>query len=207
MTNDLTLFHTASVHRATFTEIAARVAPDVQLTHVVRPDWLERAQDGIDATLSAEIQQLIAQSPNALCSCTTIGEEAALAGALRIDRPMMDLAASTGGPVLMAYCLDSTLEPSQSLLTEAFTALDKPARIEPLPLTDLWPLFTSDQTDQFAQAIAQRVDAAVEQNPNVTCVVLAQASMASAAQYTATDIQVLSSPELALRAGLGLPLT
>ncbi len=207
MTDDLTLFHTASVHRTTFTEIAARIAPDVQLTHVVRPDWLERAQGGIDATLSTEIQQLIAQSPNALCSCTTIGEEAALAGALRIDRPMMDLAASTGGPVLMAYCLDSTLEPSQALLIAAFNALDKPASIQPLPLTDLWPLFTSGQTDQFAQDIAQRVDAAVEQNPSVTCVILAQASMAPAAQYTTTDIQVLSSPELALRAGLGLPLT
>ncbi|GAA6194125.1 hypothetical protein [Phaeobacter sp. NW0010-22] len=206
MTDDLTLFHTASVHRTTFTRIAARIAPGVQLTHVVRPDWLERAQGGIDATLSAEIQHLIAQSPNALCSCTTIGEEAALAGALRIDQPMMDLAASTGGPVLMAYCLDSTLEPSRALLTQAFTAADKPAAIQPLPLTDLWPLFASGQTDQFAQQIAQRIDAAVEQHPTVTCVVLAQASMAAAAQHTTANVRVLSSPELALRAGLGLPL-
>lgn len=207
MTDDLTLFHTASVHRTTFTEIAARIAPGVRLTHVVRPDWLARAQDGIDVALSAEIQHLIAQSPNALCSCTTIGEHAAMAGALRIDRPMMDVAASTGGPVMMAYCLDSTLEPSHALLAEAFAVLDKPARIRPLPLMDLWPLFASGQTDQFAQQIARRVDAAVARHPELTCVVLAQASMAAATLHTTTDVQVLSSPELALRAGLGLPLT
>ena len=67
---DLTLFHTADVHVATFDALA----PEADLTHVVRTDWLERAQTGVDAALRQEIAEAIraAEGPS-LCTCTTIG--------------------------------------------------------------------------------------------------------------------------------------
>lgn len=201
---DLTLFHTAEVHRATFDELAQRIAPEARLTHVVRPDWLDRAQGGIDVTLSDEIQTEISNAPNALCTCTTIADVATQAGAIRVDRPMMEMAAATGGPVLMAYCLQSTLIPSHDLLKSAFQERGLPAATRTLPLLTLWELFTSGQGDQFAKAIADHIDNAVRLWPDTTAVVLAQASMAQAARHVTTKIPVLSSPELALRHGLGL---
>lgn len=93
---DLTLFHTADVHRITFDKLAQRIAPDAELTHVVRSDWLDRAQGGIDRDLSEEIQSAISAVPNALCTCTTIGLVARAAGALRVDWPMMQEAARSG---------------------------------------------------------------------------------------------------------------
>ncbi len=202
---ELTLLHTAEVHRATFDALAARIAPGAKLTHVVRPDWLARAQGGIAADLAAEIATEVAAAPGAvLCSCTTLGPVAGAAGATRIDAPMMALAARTGGPVLLAYCLDSTRAASRDLLAAAFAAAGKEAAIRQLDLGDLWPLFEAGDTEGFTRAIAGRVERALGAAPETGCVVLAQASMAGAAEALRAGVPVLTSPETALRAALGV---
>ncbi len=198
---DLTLFHTADVHVATFDALA----PAAQLTHVVRPDWLARAQGGIDAELRLEIASAIqAAAGPVLCSCTTIGEVAEAAGATRIDWPMMQRAAQTeaaaAGPVLLVYCLDSTKEPSTALLQRAFAELGTAANIRSLPLTDLWPLFEAGDREGFNDQIAARVQAQLQQTPDTSCVVLAQASMAGAKDLlpNRTSVPVLASPAIAV---------
>ncbi|MCV2890832.1 hypothetical protein [Ruegeria aquimaris] len=201
---DLTLFHTAEVHRATFDALAARIAPDARLDHVVRPDWLARAQGGIGDDLAAEIIRTIAAKPASLCTCTTIGAVAAEAGAIRIDWPMMQAAARCDGEVLLVFCLDSTRVPSTALLCEAFQQEGRPAHHRALALPELWPMFTAGDSDGFARAIAKRIDAELDLWPDIACVVLAQASMAGAAVYTRAPVPVLSSPDLALRAAFGL---
>lgn len=202
---DLTLIHTAEIHRASFDALAARIAPDARLRHIVRPDWLARAQGGIDAELADEITDAIHAAPGAvLCSCTTLGPVAGAAGAIRIDAPMMARAAQAKGPVLMAYCLESTRAASRDLLAAAFAAAGKVDAIRLLDLGDLWRLFEAGETDRFAQEIADRVTAAVREAPDTGAVVLAQASMAGAAGYIASDVPVLTSPETALRAALGM---
>lgn len=199
---ELTLFHTAEVHRATFDALAARIAPGARLTHVVRPDWLARAQGGIGADLADEITTALAQVPVALCTCTTIGGLAEQAGALRIDAPMMRVAAQSGGPVLLVCCLESTKAPSTALLEAAFAAEGHAARIAHLDLSGLWPLFTEGDGDAFAEAIARRVESALAARPDLSAVVLAQASMAGAQARVRANVPVLASPELALRAAL-----
>lgn len=202
---DLTLLHTAEVHRATFDALAARIAPAARLVHLVRPDWLARAQGGIGPELDAEITDAIAAAPGpVLCSCTTLGPLAEAAGAIRIDAPMMARAAQADGPVMMAYCLASTLRPSTELLARAVTDAGKAPEIRPLDLTDLWGLFEQGDTGGFAHAIAGRIEAALRDAPDTGCVVLAQASMAGAAGYIEADVPVLGSPETALRAALEL---
>lgn len=195
----LTLFHTAKAHVATFNALA----PQADLAHVVRPDWLARAQGGIDAALEHEIKTTLqaARTP-VLCSCTTIGEIAEAAGATRIDWPMMTLAAQTGGPVLLAYCLDSTLSPSSALLRRAFAQSEHPADISPLDLTSSWPLYTTGATAPFAAAITAAIATRLEQHPETRAVILAQASMAPAAPglRALTDMPVFTSPDTALRA-------
>ncbi|TLP69010.1 hypothetical protein FEE96_01610 [Parasedimentitalea maritima] len=191
----LTLFHTAHVHADTFNTLA----PDAELGHTVREDWLARAQDGIDEVLATEIALAIqAADGPVLCSCTTIGEVAEQAGATRIDWPMMQEAAQIGGPVLMAYCLDSTAEPSEALLRRAFGEMDP--QLTCLKLAQHWPLFEAGKADDFASAIAAGIEAALEQQ-QFSCVVLAQASMAGAAKVlqAVTDVPILASPEIAVR--------
>ena len=193
---DLTLFHTAQVHCDTFNALA----PDADLVHVVREDWLARAQGGIDDRLSTEIAAAVkAADGPVLCSCTTIGEAAEDAGAIRIDWPMMQEAARMGGPVLMAYCLDSTAAPSEALLRRAFGATDP--QLTCLQLRQHWPLFDSGEGEALSKAITSDIARALKQG-RFGCVVLAQASMAGAAPLLrdVTDVPVLASPEIAVRA-------
>ncbi|WP_122075797.1 hypothetical protein [Pseudophaeobacter sp. EL27] len=196
---DLTLIHTAEVHVASF----ASLAPDASLSQIVRADWLARARDGIDDSLRDEIASTIKglKGP-VLCSCTTIGEVAEIAGATRIDWPMMQQAALTGGPVLMAYCLDSTRTPSSALLRRAFSEIGASPDFTLLNLTDLWHLFETGDMTAFAEAITTAVLAALATRPKTSAVVLAQASMKEAGPNLASqlDIPVLTSPETALQA-------
>ena len=189
------LFHTAEIHAQTFDALC----PDVDLHHVVRPDWLQRAQGGIDAALRREIQSAIrAEQGPVLCSCTTLGEVAEEVGAVRIDWPMMQEAARLGGPVLLAYCLASTAAPSEALLRRAFGEEDPEVRH--LLLDQHWPLFEAGKSQDFAAALADSIQEAVQAG-GYACVVLAQASMAGAADELRdiATVPVLASPALAAK--------
>lgn len=195
----ISLFHTAEIHAQTFDALC----PDVDLHHVVRPDWLQRAQGGIDPDLKAEIQGTIRATPGpVLCSCTTLGEVAEEVGAVRIDWPMMQEAARLGGPVLLAYCLASTAAPSEALLRRAFGEEDPEVRH--LLLDQHWPLFEAGKSQDFAAALADSIQEAVQAG-GYACVVLAQASMAGAADELRdiSTVPVLASPALAAKYMVG----
>ena len=194
----LTLLHSASAHCARFDAIRDRIAPSVSLTHEVREAWLTAAQGGMSTALAEDIQAWVgAQSHPVLCTCTTIGAVAEAAGAVRIDRPLMDAAAKIGGPYVLAFCLDSTRAASEALLREA---VGTDAEIHLLPLTEHWALFEKGDLSGFEAAMAASINEAA---PSEGCVVLAQASMAGAAELLQDlPAPVLSSPELALRTAL-----
>lgn len=193
---DLTLLHTAEVHVETFRALALGADLDQQ----VRADWLARAQGGIGAALKAEIAAAVAAADGpVLCTCTTLGPAAEEAGATRIDWPMMQEAARIGGPVLMAYCLESTADPSQALLRRAFGPRDP--QLTCLELCHHWPLFEAGDDALFAAAIAADTVKAMGAM-DFACVVLAQASMAGAAELLRQQVPVpvLASPEIAVKA-------
>ena len=202
----LTLLHTSAAHQAAFDALRDRIAPGVALTHLVREDFLSRAQRGIDAALNAEIMHIVQGcSGPVLCTCSTIGDIARNAGALRIDQPMMRAAAQAGGPILMVYCLQSTLAPSIALLEEELAREAAPRKVHALFLGEYWPLFESGETGAFSAAIAAAIREAARRIPGLACAVLAQASMTGAAPLLDDlDMPVLASPELALRAALAL---
>ena len=123
--------------------------------------------------------------------------------ALRIDWPMMQAAAQSGGAIMLAYALDSTYASSLALLDRALEATGTRQKVHPLPLTQYWPLFEAGETEAFTSVIAGEIRQAAMTLPNLACVVLAQASMAPAAdRLSDMRIPVLTSPELALRAAL-----
>ncbi|EDM72882.1 hypothetical protein RAZWK3B_01640 [Roseobacter sp. AzwK-3b] len=200
----LTLLHTAEIHQRAFDALRDRIAPGETLRHVVRPDWLARSQAGVPEDVAEEIAQAVAGATGAvLCTCTTIGPAAEAAGALRVDWPMMQDAARSGGDVLMVYTLESTLEPSLALLERALGEAGQGADVHLLALTQFWPLFEAGEREAFEAAIAGGVRDAVRDIPGLGAVVLAQGSMAGAAGLLADlGIPVLASPELALACAL-----
>ena len=204
----LTLLHTAEIHQRAFDALRDRIAPGETLRHVVRPDWLARSQAGVPEDVAEEIAQAVAGATGAvLCTCTTIGPAAEAAGALRVDWPMMQDAARSGGDVLMVYTLESTRAPSLALLhralDEAGQGAGQGADVHLLALTQFWPLFEAGEREAFEAAIAGGVRDAVRDIPGLGAVVLAQGSMAGAAGLLADlGIPVLASPELALACAL-----
>ena len=199
----LTLIHTAKVHEATFDALRDRLSPGADLVHVTRPDWLIRTRAG-DDSVSQELAQAIAEAPGiTICTCTTLGEAAEALGALRIDWPMMQAAAKTDGAIMLAYALDSTYEPSLALLDRALEATGTRQKVHPLPLTQYWPLFEASETEAFTSVVAGEIRQAAMTLPKLSCVVLAQASMAPAAERLVDmRVPVFASPEMALRAAL-----
>lgn len=178
--------------------------PDTPLHHLVREDWLQRAQLGVDGTLRREISEVVrsAQGP-VICTCTTLGEVAEAAGAIRIDRPMMRRAAENFGDILLVYCLASTEHPSFDLLRQEMDAAGNPHSIVPLFLGQHWPLFEEGRPHAFARALATDIRRALTQRAGVRSVVLAQASMAGAAMLLSDlPAPVFASPVLALKEGL-----
>ena len=198
----LTLLHTADAHVATFDRLRDTLAPGLALRHVVRPDWLEDARRaGIGPALDTALAELIGTAGGTvICTCTTLGPAAERHGAIRVDRPMMQAAGRIGGRIVMAYALDSTRQPSLDLLT---ACLDGRSEARPLDLTAFWPAFEAGETARFHSLIAGAVRAELADRGG-DCVVLAQASMAGAADLLGDlPCPVLTSPALALRAGTG----
>ena len=142
-----------------------------------------------------------------LCTCSTIGESAEAAAAppgtrvIRVDRAMADQAVATGPNILVAAALASTLAPTQALILESASRVGVNARTTRLVVADAWPFF--EQGD-FA-AYLRRIADALKTVDDCDVVVLAQASMAGAAELcSGLAVPVLSSPRLGLESALAL---
>ncbi len=204
---ELTLLHTSDAHIARFDAIAARIAPDAVLQHRTRPQWLDAARKhGLTDRLKAEFSAFVQAQPRpVLCTCTTLGPLADTAGAIRIDRPMMHEAAKLGGPVAMAYCVESTCAPSSALLRENLAAAGHAPKIRAIAIPEAWLAFEAGDMAGYGEMIARAIGTHLAAFPNTRAVVLAQASMDVAASLLSDlDQPVLAPAESALRAALRL---
>ncbi|MBT8410920.1 MAG: hypothetical protein KJP02_03865 [Octadecabacter sp.] len=198
MADPITLIHTAQAHVARFDALAAKLAPGAVLRHIVRPDLLERARAGgvtdeIRAALVAEFGMGVT-----LCTCTTLGPAAEAAGAIRIDRPLMEKAARAGGRVLLVVVLHSTLDACRALLADCIAQAGTDTQIETLLIPEVWPLFEAGDMAAFNAAVAGKVNTALNDH---SAVVLAQVSMIDAAPLI-NHPRALTAPELALGTAL-----
>ena len=200
------LVHTAEVHKATFDRLRDEIAAGVTIEHHVKEAWLTRARAEDPGGLQSEIADYLdSLAGPVLCTCSTIGPMAEKSGALRLDWPMMQAAAHAGDSVLLVYCLESTAYPSRLLLQRAGEEENLSQETVELFLPDHWKLFEQGHTDAFLGAVAKDIEAAVMRHPDVKAVILAQASMAGAAEKLCKlDIPIFSSPRLALQAVLAM---
>ncbi|MHC0430370.1 aspartate/glutamate racemase family protein [Streptomyces sp. O3] len=203
----LALLHTSPVHIPVFDGLRDQDHPGLELRHLVRAELLARARtDGPEAVaddVRAALAEAAAQEAAAvLCTCSTIGgvaeAQAAAVGVpvLRVDRPMAAAAVAAGPRVMVLATVHSTLGPTVALVEDEARRADRPVDVRTWVVEGAWERFDAGDREGCAALIADAV-AAVR---DADVVVLAQASMAAAADRAATGLPVLSSPRPGLAA-------
>ncbi|MFG2568017.1 aspartate/glutamate racemase family protein [Streptomyces sp. NPDC048567] len=204
----LALLHTSPVHVPVFDALRDADHPGTALRHVVREELLATAAalgpEAVADEVEAVVADLVAEGADAvLCTCSTIGAVAEAAGVaagvpvLRVDRPMA-AAAVRAGRVTVLAALTSTLEPTRALLTEEAAGAGLPADVRTVLVDGAWDRFTAGDSDGFLDLVA----ASADEVRDADVIVLAQGSMAGAAERTTTAIPVLSSPRPGLAAAV-----
>ncbi|MFD5436900.1 aspartate/glutamate racemase family protein [Kitasatospora sp. NPDC127067] len=210
----LALLHTSPVHVPVFDALRDREHPGLSLRHVVSQGLLARALAEGPEAVAGDIDRALAPAIAAgaaavLCTCSTIGGVAEARAAalgvpvLRVDRPMAAaaVAVAPGGGraatrIAVIAALAGTLGPTTALVDEEAARSGRPVTVTATVVDGAWERFESGDRAGYLTAIAAAVEAVVDAD----AVVLAQASMADAAQRTTTAVPVLSSPALGLRA-------
>ena len=213
MRGALAFVHTAAVHVATFGALAAEIAPEVPVRHVVAAHLLDQARraGGVGAELEEQTcRELLAVAAAGAtvvtCTCSTLGPCADRAARrtstpiLRLDRAMATVAVEGGPRLLVAACLETTLAATRDLLVEVGRERGRAIEVELLFLAEAWTLFERGDGDAYLGAIAAALEAAAER---ADAIVLAQASMAGAVQRCrGLGIPVLSSPRPGVEAAV-----
>jgi hypothetical protein len=213
MVNRIAFLHTSPVHVSTFTRLLSSLRADAQATHVVDESLLSLARSlGHDHPgVIAQVQNAVRRAAQSgakvvVCTCSTVGQAAeATSGdgqfvAMRIDRAMADRAVTFGAKVLILGALESTLQPTRSLVADSAARFSRLCDIETRLVVGAWALFEAGQFNDYFQAIDTAVRGAL---PGPDVVVLAQASMAPAAALLRDlNVPVLASPEWGVRCAL-----
>ncbi|SEF15581.1 aspartate/glutamate racemase family protein [Streptomyces sp. Ag109_O5-10] len=204
----LALLHTSPLHVPVFDALRDEHHPGLELSHSVAPDLLARARrDGPEAVsgdVTAALRRSVADggARAVLCTCSTIGEVAERAAGeigvpvVRGDRPMAAEAVTAGRRVAVLATVESTLPPTLALLDDEARRADRPIRARARVVPDAWTRFAAGDIEGCARLVAAAADAVTDAD----VIVLAQASMASAARFTTTAVPLLSSPRPGLAA-------
>jgi hypothetical protein len=186
------------------------MGPEIPSRHVLAADLLDRAtaQGRVTDEIAADVKDRMRAALDdgagmLLCTCSTLGtcaDEMNDPRVLRIDRAMARQATAQGGRLLVAACVASTIEPTVKLLRESAPPVQTETQIEALLMADLWHHFQAGERALYWQGIADRLR---EQASAYDCIVLAQASMAGAADLLSDlPVPVLSSPRIGLEAAI-----
>ncbi|MFJ8565677.1 aspartate/glutamate racemase family protein [Streptomyces sp. NPDC093514] len=217
---DLLLLHTSPVHVPVFDALRDRDHPGAVLRHLVAPELLDRARTAGPESVIPALRGLLTEAgvgagvgaqagaeagPGAvLVTCSTIGAAAeSLAPALgvpvlRVDRPMAAAAVCAGRRIAVLAALESTLAPTRELLAEE--AGERPVSIRTHLVAGAWERFEAGDTAGYLARVAEAAGSVT----GADVIVLAQASMAGAADLVTSRVPVLSSPAPGLAAGLAM---
>ncbi|MER6079668.1 aspartate/glutamate racemase family protein [Streptomyces sp. NPDC001833] len=203
----LALLHTSPLHVPVFDALRDEHHPGLELRHHVDPGLLARARregpDAVAGDVTAALHQAASSPARAvLCTCSTIGEVAERAAAevgvpvVRGDRPMAAAAVAAGLRITVLATVESTLPPTLALLDDEARRADRPIRARAQVVPDAWTRFEADDIEGCARLVAAAADVVTDAD----VIVLAQASMTSAAKFTTTAVPMLSSPRPGLAA-------
>jgi hypothetical protein len=205
--NVLALLHTSPVHVDTFDRIRDEEAPGLVLRHTVDEAMLARARTAGPASVKSDVEDALraaleAGATAALCTCSTIGgvAEAAQVGlaVVRVDRAMAAAAVAIGPRIRILAALASTVGPTVELIAEEAAACGRVVTPSVTIVEGAWARFESGDGEAYLATIAEVIGATTDAD----VIVLAQASMADAAELATVDVPILSSPRLGFRAAV-----
>ncbi len=209
MTKKLACLHTSAVHIKTFDDLLKKHNTDIELVHLVNEDLLEHHQKlgfvdvELQTKIELEIAKLAKDSNAILCTCSSIAQAAVdLAPKynlpiLRIDKPMAVKAISLGKRILVLAALESTLKSSLDIVKTTIKENNSDSEVIAKLCRGAWQYFEADDYKKYYQTIADCIDDLAK---DADVIVLAQASMAKAKEFSKTTIPILSSPDMALQA-------
>jgi len=213
----LIFLHTAEVHVATFEDLVSQTDSSIQAKHAVSANLLEDARRlGADnpeviKAVESKVSELVNSGATLIvCTCSTIGDivesmSSANFTSQRIDRAMADMAVNANEEtratkISVIAALESTLKPTEELINSSATAQNKAIDLSLHHISDAWQHFEAGDNERYWQTIAKYIES-LPQTADV--IVLAQASMANAANYCPeVKTPILSSPLLSVQKAL-----
>ncbi|MFU2318308.1 aspartate/glutamate racemase family protein [Rahnella sp. PCH160] len=204
----ITCLHTADSNIAVFENAAQKLGLDHhEFRHISRPDLLAAAEQAGGLTpeileqTAKVLRDLSRESDRVLLTCSTLGAaaeaaaESAQVPVLRVDQALAEAAMKTAGKVVVLCAVETTLGPTEQLFRQ--TKKHPDAVLEMRLVAGAWEKFKQGDLAGYLQTVAAAADAAFAEG--TAAVVLAQASMTGAAQFTQRG-KPFTSPECGLRA-------
>ncbi|NDL64374.1 aspartate/glutamate racemase family protein [Acerihabitans arboris] len=204
--------HTAASNIDVFERAAGKLGLSAgTLRHEVREDLLDAVEcaGGITATIADETAAILlklAQEADAvILTCSTLGPAVDSISAmsyvpiLRVDIAIAERAIAIGGMIVVLCAAETTMAATSRLFSDAIQhSLVSSVHISLVP--DAWALFKAGRQDAYLSTIARSVEHAYEEG--ATMVVLAQASMADAAELVNHWPTPITSPQSGLMAAI-----
>lgn len=214
-TPEICFLHTSAVHIATFDGLRDRIAPHLQLRHIVREDLLRLAlaQGGITADVEAATLDALrgAIAPGAkilICTCSTLGPVAetldpdAAIPVMRIDRPMADQAVLQAKHIAVCGALSTALTATLALVWSSAEYMDRRITVTDHLFASAWKFFERGDMAGYHREVARGLRGAAV---TADLILLAQASMEGALAHCGDlGVPVWSSPETGFRAAMAL---
>jgi glutamate racemase len=166
------------------------------------------ASDQVRAEINDALDRLVESGAGTVVyTCSTIAGQAEIEGSarsinvLRVDRPMAEAAVSTGRRITVLAALESTVGPTTDLLADVAKSKGADVDLTVRLCNSAWECFGQGDldVDGYISIVARECDAAAHSSD---VIVLAQASMARAAELCTTQVPVISSPLLAVQAAI-----
>jgi hypothetical protein len=207
------LVHTSPAHIPTFDALLAELAPDITARHVADSSLLSEActHGRVTPELAGRIQNVVRAAAAGgesivLCTCSSIAPatlDAAEPGrltVLRVDAPMAREAVASGPRITVAATLQTTLTPTRDLILSAAEEMGRPIEITELLCASAWQKFEAGDHAGYDRDVAHQLERAAAATD---VIVLAQASMAAAAQLCPDlPVPVLTSPRSGIQAAI-----
>ncbi len=202
----IALLHTGAVNVATFGDLTRRYWPGVETLNLlddkIVPDLSTDRAASVSGRLSALVDVAVRSGADAvLLTCSSIsGYAAGLSQAagipvLRVDEALADEAVAIGPRIAVIATLPTTLAPSAAILRERAAAAGLSPALSEVLVEGAFEAVVAGDKATHARLVGDAIVAAAATSD---VVVLAQASMVSAAAAVSVSVPVLTSPELAV---------
>lgn len=208
MTRRVAFLHTGAVVIPGFADLAGELVAGFEVQHLLDDKIVVDLGAGMSEELIVQRLEALGKASVAagaealLFTCSSISGFAGDLGeaigipVLRIDEAMADEAVSDSERVAVVATLTTTLRPTVALIRERADIQGRSVDVSETVVDGAFEAIVGGNRGLHDQLVVQAIEQA---SANNDVVVLAQASMASAADAANVDVRVLTSPRLGIK--------